>query len=476
MNTSRVVDIKDMLLKISLKWQIILMWMLIFGSVFDGYAAAKSYRDSKAEQIAASQTVDLASYKRNLSTDKADSVEKAYDVYKQYQSSFQSSEDYCNNAIKMKIDYTRVPTVNILYKVTNCENLTELCTFINTSVFTDDWLEEVRSELGWKDVAISYISELITSSKIDEQDKQREKVFRVKVISTDKESSERLADLAQKEIADRMTEIQGKYPSAMIQYLDQNFEISVDSTLLSDQQWQMERMNNSYNILNNLANNFDDNQKSYYTALIDSEKNTNIVQSDETEKTEPQIDVINIKYILLGMAVGFFILFCYYACLYIFNKGLHSASEMEVDLGVSVIGTMNRSKLKNEKTNPSIFRIFREKEPRMTYEECLEVICMKVKMAVNKNKIRSLYITSTADSEEINQLKERLQQLMEDFDCKVTIGNSVVYDVDSLTDLSDSDGVLFLEEVNQSPYSEIAQEVEICRKNDIFVIGTVVVE
>lgn len=473
MNTNRIVDIKDMLLKIALKWRMILMWMLIFGSAFDGYAAAKSYCDSKVEQMTDSRAADLAFYKDNLSTDKADAVEKAYDVYKQYQSSFQSSKEYCNNSIKIKINYTQVPTVNMLYKVTNYDNLTELCTFINTSVFTDSWLEEVKSELGWEDVKVSYISELITSSQIDGQDDQKEKIFKVKVISTDKESAERLADLTQKELTDRMPEIQEKYPSIVIQNLSKNVEFSVDSTLLSDQQWQMERMNNSYDILNNLTNNFDDSQKGYYAALIDSEKNGNIVQSDETE---PNIQVINIRYILMGMAAGFFISFCYYACSYIFNKGLHSASEIQMDLGISVMGTMNRNKLKNEKKDPLIFRIFKGKEHQMTYEEWLEVICTKIKMTVSKNKIKSLYITSTADSEEINRLKKKLQQLTGDFDCKVTIGNSVVYDVDSLTSLSDSDGVLFLEEVNQSPYSEIVQEIEMCRKNDIFVVGAVVVE
>jgi len=465
-----------MLLKIAQKWKIILLWMLILAAVLDGYAAAKSYRDSIAAQNASSQTTDAASYKKNLSTDKAEAVEQAYGVYKQYQSSYHAVEKYCNESVKMQIDHTKVPTVTLLYHVTNFRNVTELCTLINTSIFTDEWLKEVRNELGWEKVEISYLSELISASEIDDQDDQTGKVFKVKVISKDKESAERIAGLAKQEIADQMPLIKEKYPAAAIRELNQNFEYAVDGNLLSDQQWNMEKMNNCFNIINNLANNFDDDQKNYYHALIDSDDADSAEQTVEKGQAKPQVSIINPKYILLGMAAGLFLLCCYYACLYLFSKRLHSVSEMEAGLGISVIGTRKQHDIEGETVKRRKIHRFSGDKKQMTYEQWMQVVCMKIKLALDKNNIHTLLVTSTTDSEEIDRIKTDLQQCVKDFDYQVVFGNSVVYDADALAELLKADGVLFLEKVDQSIYDDVVREIELCRENDIFILGTVIIE
>ena len=131
MDMNRMLDIKDMLFQIVRKWKRIFVWMIVFAILFDGYGAVKSYNDAIHAQQTANQTIDPSSYRESLSADRADAVEKAFDLYKQYNEIYESSKEYCDHAIRMKLDYTAVPTVNFMYQVSNCDNITALYTYID---------------------------------------------------------------------------------------------------------------------------------------------------------------------------------------------------------------------------------------------------------------------------------------------------------------------------------------------------------
>ena len=454
MDMNRMLDIKDMLFQIVRKWKRIFVWMIVFAILFDGYGAVKSYNDAIHAQQTANQTIDPSSYRESLSADRADAVEKAFDLYKQYNEIYESSKEYCDHAIRMKLDYTAVPTVNFMYQVSNCDNITALYTYIDEEILSDDWLETAVEEMGWEDVPFSYVSELISFSQLDGQDSASQKAFKIKIISTDRESAELLGNLIQEQIEDQDAKIRSAFNGTILTMAEEQYRISVDADVLTGQQWHTEQMNNSYNTLNSLANNFDDGQRNYYAALI--EQSEEDVQEEAAAADEIRINPIHPRSIAFGIFGGAFFACCYYALRYFFSKKLRSISDPEDSIGMTILEKVER------------------KGKKVQHKEWMKMVCTKIKIDVKREGFTSLYLTSSVNLPEIDSLRDLLEEELKVLGCEVAAGGSVISDADSLASLCLADSVVFLEEFDRSFYDDIAKEMEICQKNNISVIGTVV--
>lgn len=495
MNTNRVLSPKDLLLHIALQWRMIIACMLIFGILADGYSVFRSYRAVSSVQSSSNQSTDLDSYKSSLSTDQISVVEKAFSIYKQYNDSFKSAENYCQNAVKMKIDHEKVPTVTILYKIKNCDNISGLISMIANDVFSEKWTKKVQKELGWENINSEYIYELIKISPADEQndssnsstitltesnDDEKVNILCIQIISTDKTSAEKIAYFAKEELNNYQPDLQKKYQSFSMSKISQEFSVKVDSDLLSNQQWHIDKMNNFFNVLNNITNNFDDNQKNYYRALIDSESVTNTAQvngaSNHTEEIEPKINFISKKYILLGFIAGALLACCYYAFLYFMDSKLHTTLEITDCFGISLLGELDAKNNQKSKIDTWIYRLFEGDKPEFSDNERMNMICAGIKIAVDQGKMNSLHIIGTANTEDVNSVKNKLSELLKDMNVKITVGKSVVYDPISLEQLSSADGTVFVEQLKKSPYDDIEQEIEVCKKYDVKVIGSIVLK
>ena len=102
------------------------------------------------------------------------------------------------------------------------------------------------------------------------------------------------------------------------------------------------------------------------------------------------------------------------------------------------------------------------------------MVCTKIKIDVKREGFTSLYLTSSVNLPEIDSLRDLLEEELKVLGCEVAAGGSVISDADSLASLCLADSVVFLEEFDRSFYDDIAKEMEICQKNNISVIGTVV--
>lgn len=104
------------------------------------------------------------------------------------------------------------------------------------------------------------------------------------------------------------------------------------------------------------------------------------------------------------------------------------------------------------------------------------MICTDIKLAVKKAGIKNIFLTGVcgdAQTEELKKLfEDKLKTAMEEVSC----GKSVVYNPDALERLAEAGGVVLFERVDVSAYSDIAKELELCKRYEIPVIGCVVVE
>ena len=57
-----------------------------------------------------------------------------------------------------------------------------------------------------------------------------------------------------------------------------------------------------------------------------------------------------------------------------------------------------------------------------------------------------------------------------------SVGKSILKNMESLNALVDAEGIVFIEEIGESDFTELGKAINICTKNDISVIGAVVID
>ena len=121
------ISVKDLLLRILLKWRMILVWMLIGAVVLDGVGYVRSARAVKLAQEAIKTPEDdeeqmllaVSQAEEKLSTREVSEVQTAVGTYLSYQKEYQDTLAYNTNSIKMQLDPNKVPTMMLQYYIDN---------------------------------------------------------------------------------------------------------------------------------------------------------------------------------------------------------------------------------------------------------------------------------------------------------------------------------------------------------------------
>ena len=226
--------------------------------------------------------------------------------------------------------------------------------------------------------------------------------------------------------------------------------------------------------ITNLSTNFSEAQNSYYIALIEyNEDNTKSENVNNPAAFKP----INIKALFVGVFVGAFLVMCWYAFLYMLDGKLKSEEEIEERYGVPVIGAIRIND--NEKNNNSIDRLLYNwfvKSRKKETESILPLICMNILVYAKKQDMQSIYITSVADSENVEKIEKQIGDIIQKEGLNYSVGKSILKNMESLNALVDAEGIVFIEEIGESDFTELGKAINICTKNDISVIGAVVID
>lgn len=495
MEKERIIDLKDLLMHIALKWRTIIVCMLVFAILADGFSVVKSYKSVKEDKTAKNQAVDLQQYKDGLTENQIVSAEHAYATYLKYKKIYEQKENYFGNSILMQLDATKTPTVKLLYKVSNCDNIAGLISYIRTTVITKEWCEKAEEQLGWENIESKYIAELFDLKQLDEQsdgnngsssviisekDKAAYKVLQINVMSKDKESAENLAKLMNEELFNKIPQIQNNYQSIFMKLIGQDYIESLNTDLQNTQQSRLDSMNTINNSINNLTYNWDENQKKYYQALVSneaSERNKDAADNETVEASLASINYFNLKYILVGILGGAFLACCWYVLYYLINNGLYTVEEMEEYCGIHVLGFLDikdKGMSKNSKIDTWIYQIFKGRNMNYSMEERLDMICTGIKIAAEKGQMHKLYVTGVSNTKEAENIMDELKSRLNGVDIIVDYGKSIIFDPVSLEKMSLSDGVVLVEQIKESLINDIKQELMVCNKYNICMVGAVI--
>ena len=279
--------------------------------------------------------------------------------------------------------------------------------------------------------------------------------------------------MIEEEIQEQTSKIQKALGDFKIEKADRIYVNKASDTLLNEQQNFMSSLNGIKTSISNLTTTLTEEQKNYYTVLLNSSE-------DSVEEKDVDIVVfkpINLKYIVLGLFIGGFLIIVCYGILYTVKGNLKVEKEIEEYYGIPFLGKVQSEKNALNGIDYFFDKIFNQAE-KYSEEECLQLICTNILINIRKKHMKHIHITGIADSEYTDKIKRQVVEELqsEHLILECSVGKSIIHNINSLNDLANSDGVVFVEEIGKSNFEEIGKEINFCLNNNINVIGAIVID
>lgn len=481
-----------------LKWRTIFIFMLSFSILAGGVGFIKTYLDNQGVKNQ-TESKDYSQYEEALTEKEIQEVKDTVDDYLSYEKIYLDYKDYMSNSIKMQLDANSVPTKKIVYQVNDnneCSNIVDV--YVET-LLNSDICKTIVQDLGLN-IDESYVKELIniTSSNINSLEEYtgqnynilesdisngKSALFTIEIISNSQNDCEKIGDIIEGEITKVSLELQKQFGNFGIKKVNETLYEETNRALLLEQQTMANEMYSTSNLMRNLEATLTEQQKLYFEVLLDDDIEKVVTESNDNnlEKSSSKDDVsyqyINIKYILLG-AVGGLIICCFYIlCKLFFNDRLISNYYILEDLQAPLLGVVRGDKKKctlGKKIDCFIENFFLdEKTPT---DDKLKMMCANIKLISQKNNIKKIFITSSIDLRENNDIIVKLSKQLEEYGISFVIGKSILHCEESLKKCIDMDAIIFIETRNKSSLKEISNEIDCCKKYELDNLGFIIVE
>lgn len=496
-----VVNVKDMLMRIALKWRTIIVCAIIGVLLLDGVGIYKSYKEVKnaKEMQKIAQKGGKISYDdvtANLTEAEKKDAECRFNAYKMYLNRYKRYVDYSNKSILMNLDPNQVYQHKFAYKVSQPQEKADVEATIKNILSDNDIYESFVKEYKYKD-SKEYISELVRvgnqPKKVTKGDKvevnvnnDNSKLIQITVVASTDKQVEDLAQIVEDKLKNSSEKIKNQNDGATITKVTDKLIKTVDDEILAQQENVAEKVDKiNTSIVNNL-NNLSESTKEYYKAMvknlslddkddlvyIDATDGTFSANKQKNKKVEveiPTIRLVSKKMIVLGAAVGIFLSLIVLALRYLLDKTLKNETELRDSFGIPVIGVLKANNKKVGKIDSRIMELFGRKV--LPQQEVLKNINQKCVALTKAKGLGSIIFIN--DNENVKMQDIISKDLFKGAEVKFMNNNEFIDEVAA------SEGplnVVVTEEVNKTTYVDIDEQIDFFEQLNVNVLGSIVLE
>ena len=177
---------------------------------------------------------------------------------------------------------------------------------------------------------------------------------------------------------------------------------------------------------------------------------------------------LSVKYMAIGLILGLFVGCGWIAIRYIMQNKLRVADDLTSVYGLPVIGQISGEKKKA--------KWFQSPYDAYTNEEQLDLIAANVKVLMERQEKHKVFLTGDSGSERCRNMTQQLASRLNAQGLQCGAGQSVAYDLGSISRINEAEAVVLVEQIDVSRYELIGKEKELCANCWIPVLGSVVVE
>ncbi len=492
----REIKLGDFVIEILLRWRMVVVLMVIGGVLFAGLSYLNSYRAAEAQKSKLQQMEAELAEKEDVEADKQWLEEQLTETQianvnnaLTYEQMYEERQAFQKNSLIMNIDPFNVSRVDITFFIQSDDmdrtyNIQKIYEDVVNSTGLYDYIKQTCD-------VVYNPSEMILLERTSYGQENGTDTVRICVIYNEEKMCQEVANRVVEYVKTQQIQLSELLGEHEISVLDQTYSMVINETYLTSQKNCDIEIMNYRNNFTSLKSKFTDDEWRYYNYLktgkatenADADKNgvnaeavgkENIL-SAETISTPS----ISIKYIILGMILFAFVYVFYAFMKYILDNKLRSTENLADIYNLSQLGFIPA--ITNKKKflgfiDAWILALRDRSKRRFTADEAINMAAVAVKMAIKKSSNSEVYLVGCDIKNQTTDVCQKMQSILSKDNIEAKILDNVLYNAESMAGLEDAHCVVLVEKAGSTLYAEIAKELEILARQDIIVLGGIMVE
>lgn len=489
---TREIDLLDMIADVLSHWRGLIVALVLGAVLLGAVSYTKSFRTAQSAQQQESVVQDEATVQAQLSRleqsldDKSRATvltvvddEKEYDLKK----------TYSENSIYMQLNPLQTVQTELIYQVQTADvnkdgQLGALYTSLLNNVGLYDWVaQQTGIEAGYVGELVSAetVSSLTIQSKTEKLQQEMSlgtNCVKVSILQSDAEACQKLAEAVKTYISEEQKQLNNELDQHVLVLVSETTGSVMNKDLMNEQIKCRNEIASLQSTIATAKADFTEEQKQYYELLTweeaeHSEQPTQNVITEEESKPTPTISK---KYVLLG-AVLFAFVYAVAICLvYIFNTRLRETDELQSIYGIPQIGLVVRESGRKVFLDKWVDSLRHYGKRKFTAEQSMELAFAAIKIAAVKNELNNICLMGCNMNAGADKVCESLKAALEKEQISVSVLDNVLYDAEAMEKMDAMQGVVLVEKAGSTLYNEVAGELELLKRQDIRVIGGIIVE
>lgn len=486
----RKLCIMDCIWNVIFKWRMVIVFMFLFAVLFGVFKYTKDYKVNAEIQKNNPSEISMEDVQKQLQNlpdvDRTD-AETTMHLIK----SLISKKKYAQDAAVMKLDCYDVNRIMLRYYVESKKNTSELVQAYSGAYLEPEALNALVADSGGM-LQADDVADMITSqdgrmvNQTYSTDKylfvdEKNALFYIIVRGTSNEQVQKLADrmkLIMEEYYEEAEKLYGAHALILTSesYMDgrdERIEELQDKVYKTIYEMNRDVIEFTGKMSQEAAQVTDD-----YAVILNNELNEqNNSESIEEENSEAGGISVNKKWVFLGAFLGAMIIGGIELLLWLLGGKLNSPEELQQNFNIQIYGLIEERKKHKAlwQIDELIYKLKNRNKKVLNEKQAFQMISSGICLNAKNENISSIYligteIESTGERKVVKQLK---QELSKD-NIELIIGQNILCDSKALLEMAKIGTVILLEEVRHSKYQDIVQELELCRNQDINILGSVI--
>lgn len=471
----RQINILDLIWHILLRWRMLIVSMLLGGILMGGFSYVSSYQDviTKKETMQ-EQEKNPAVVKEKLEEVLTDgAINDVLNTIK-YEQRYDDCIVYQEETFALNVDPFNVAKADVIFLVQTDDiektyNVQKVYGSILKSADLYNYIEE-KCSLDYS------ASQLISIDESIYDDSNGCDTLKVNIVYSNEEKCQEIVSgiieyIAMKQV--ELVEILGEHSLNVIM---QSSMVVADGEYLTLQTEYEHKLVQYSNTVTTLKSSFSEEQKSYYNCILEKDEVENV--SDEVD-VAPAKASINVKYVVIGMLLMAVIYVCYIAIKYILNNKLRPSESLADLYSIHQLGFIPLEQKKRNKLgiiDEWILSLKNRNKRKFNSEEAVSMAVTALKIALRKSSENEVFLVGCDIKKQTVDVCEEIGSILGKEGITVNILDNILYDAESMSKLENAHCVVLVEKADSTLYDEIEKEIEILERQDIIILGGIVVE
>lgn len=487
----REIDLLDMIADILSHWRGLLVALLIGAVLMGGFSYVKSYRniqstptvEEEPELDEMSVEEQLAQLEDSLSDSEKISVAATVDDEREYL----YKDTYYRESIYMHLDPLNIARTELVYRIqaedgSLAQRLGTVYKNIVGGVGLYDWVEQqagIPAEYAAELISVSTDPAIFVGNGAQNISIGSDSL-KVTVMQKDEKTCEQLAEAVNSYMEEQQKNLAEKLGSHELILLSETSGkiISTDTMVR-----QIDYGNQLINLKAGIASakvGFTEDQQKYYDLLTWEEKakEAEMDHKDAATEEEPVLESPSVgkKYVLLGAVLFAFVYAGILFLLYIFNSKIRVSDELQNLYHIPQIGVVVKDSKKKFILDKWVDDLRHYGKRKFDAKQSMELAFAAVKIAAVKNKLNTICLMGCNLEAGAGSVCENLKTALEKEGINVTVLDNVLYNAESMEKVEAMTGVVLVEKAGSTLYNEVANELALLKRQDITVLGGIIVE